>query len=72
LQNSNAKNGIYGGNVEIIAISGIYKVFVSVYFASEGQITEPPTVMVQSVAITTISLLFVLQENFKLLKLRPF
>jgi hypothetical protein len=49
---------VYCGNVEIIAISGIYKVFVGVYFASEGQITEPLTVMVQDVAVTKMSLLF--------------
>jgi hypothetical protein len=58
LQNSSGTNGVYGGNVEIIAVTGLYKVFVSVYFASEGQITEPPTFIGQVVAVTKISLLF--------------
>jgi hypothetical protein len=35
------ENGMYGGGVEITAIIAIYKVSVSVYFPSEGQITPP-------------------------------
>lgn len=45
---------VYGGNVEIIPIRGVYKVFARLYFASEGQIIEPPSVTVQGVAVTTI------------------
>jgi hypothetical protein len=43
------KNGLYGGNVEIIAISVIHKVSVNVYFASEGQTTRTATVIVAQV-----------------------
>jgi hypothetical protein len=35
------RNGLFGGNVEVIAISVIYKVPVNVYIASGGQITQP-------------------------------
>jgi hypothetical protein len=38
------KNGMYGGNVEIIAISEIHKFFISVYFISEDQTTQLLTV----------------------------
>lgn len=44
---------IQAGRMECMGLCGIYKVFVSVYFASEGQ-----TVMVQGVTITKMSLLF--------------
>jgi hypothetical protein len=37
---------MYDGNVEIIAVSEIYEVSVSVYFGSEGHITRPSTVTV--------------------------
>jgi hypothetical protein len=37
-------NEVYGVNVEIITITEICEVFVSVYFVHEGQITQPPTV----------------------------
>jgi hypothetical protein len=40
------KNGVYGGNVEIITISGIYEVFVSICFVPESQITEEQTVLI--------------------------
>jgi hypothetical protein len=33
------QNGVYGGNVKIIAINEIYEVYVSIYFVSEDQIT---------------------------------
>jgi hypothetical protein len=39
----------YGENVEIISISVIYEVSANVYFASEGQITQPPPVIVGQV-----------------------
>jgi hypothetical protein len=32
--------------VEIVTISEIYKVFVSVYFVSEGHISQAPTIIV--------------------------
>jgi hypothetical protein len=44
-------NEVYGGNVEIIAITEICTVSVSVYFVYEGEITQPPTVTVGQVAI---------------------
>jgi hypothetical protein len=43
------RNGLYGENVKIIIISVIYKVSVNVHFASEGQITQPPPVIVGQV-----------------------
>jgi hypothetical protein len=40
------ETGVYVANVEIIAISKIYKVFVIVYLVTEGQVTQPPAVSV--------------------------
>jgi hypothetical protein len=42
-------NEVCGANVEIIAITDIYGVSVSVYFVSGGEITHPPTVTVGQV-----------------------
>jgi hypothetical protein len=38
------KAGVYEGNVEIIALSEICKIYVSVYSVSNGQINQPLTV----------------------------
>lgn len=38
-------NGVYGGNVKIISINDIYEVSLIVYFLSQGQITQAPTVV---------------------------
>jgi hypothetical protein len=35
--------GDYSGSEEIVAISETFKLSVSIYFVSEGQITQPPT-----------------------------
>jgi hypothetical protein len=43
------KNGVYGGNVEIIATSDIFKVSASIYFVSQGKISQPFTVIVGQV-----------------------
>jgi hypothetical protein len=43
---------VCGSNVEIIAISAICELPVSVYFESEGQITHPPTVIVRQKVVT--------------------
>lgn len=40
------KNGVCGGNVEIITIITISNVYVSIYFVPEIQITEAPTVII--------------------------
>jgi hypothetical protein len=40
------KYGVYGGNVEITAISEIYKMSVNIYFVYARQITQPSTVAV--------------------------
>jgi hypothetical protein len=37
------RNGVYGDNVEVIAISEVFKVGVIVYFVSEGQVPSPLT-----------------------------
>jgi hypothetical protein len=42
-------NGLYGGNVEIIAIIGICSLSVSVYFVTEGQTIQPLTVTIDRV-----------------------
>jgi hypothetical protein len=34
------RNGVYGGNVEIITITGIYKMSLSVQYISGGQMTS--------------------------------
>jgi hypothetical protein len=34
------KNGMYGGNVEMIAITEIHRLFISVYFISEDQTNQ--------------------------------
>jgi hypothetical protein len=39
-------NGEYCGNAEIVAVCEIRKVSVGIYFVSEGQVTQPPTVVV--------------------------
>jgi hypothetical protein len=53
------RNGVYGGNVEIIAISEICKVSVTVCFVSYGQISQKLTVIVgQVVNERNLSLLF--------------
>jgi hypothetical protein len=36
---------VCGGNLEITAINEIHEMSPSVYFVSEGQVTEPPTVI---------------------------
>jgi hypothetical protein len=38
------ENGVYGGNVEIIAIIEIYNLSVSVNFVTESQMIQPLTV----------------------------
>jgi hypothetical protein len=43
------ENGLYGGNVEIIAIIEIYKLSIGVYFVTESQIIKPLTVTFNSV-----------------------
>jgi hypothetical protein len=40
---------VCGGNFEVIGISAIYNMSVSIYFVSEGQINQPPTVIVGKV-----------------------
>jgi hypothetical protein len=45
LQNVNGKEGVYGGNLKIVTICRIYKVPVSNYSVSEGQIAQPQTVI---------------------------
>jgi hypothetical protein len=35
------KNGVYGGKMEIAAVTGIYNVSVSICSVSEGQFTQP-------------------------------
>jgi hypothetical protein len=37
---------MYGGNVKVMVIWEIYKLFASVYFVSECQVTQPLTVVV--------------------------
>jgi hypothetical protein len=32
---------MFGRNIELIAISHVYKLYVSIYFVSECQVTEP-------------------------------
>jgi hypothetical protein len=36
-------NGVYGGNVQVTAISENYNLLISAYFVPGGQITETPT-----------------------------
>jgi hypothetical protein len=43
------ENGLYGGNVEIIAIIEICNMSVSVYFVTECQIIQPLAVRVDRV-----------------------
>lgn len=45
----NGKDGVYGCKVRINVVSEIYKVPVTIYFVSEGQISEPPIVIVDQV-----------------------
>jgi hypothetical protein len=42
---------VYGGNVDITAISEIYKMSVNIYFVSERQITQPSTVAICQLVI---------------------
>jgi hypothetical protein len=42
------RNGAYGDNVTVIAISEVYKVGVIVYFLSEGQVPPPLTCCTRS------------------------
>jgi hypothetical protein len=52
-------NGLYDDNVKATVISKYYKVSISVYFASEGQMTQPLAVTVgQIVTERNLSLLF--------------
>jgi hypothetical protein len=37
------EHGVYGDSVKVTAINEIHKAFVSVYFVSEGHMTQPPT-----------------------------
>jgi hypothetical protein len=37
------RNGVYGGSVNITAVSEICKASAKVYFVYEGQIRQPPT-----------------------------
>jgi hypothetical protein len=57
-----ALNGACGGNVDKAAITGSYKVSVSVYFASEGQITPPQTIII-SQAVTDRNVCLFLEVN---------
>jgi hypothetical protein len=40
---------LYDSDVKITAIGEIYKIFISVYFVSERQITQPLTVITEEV-----------------------
>jgi hypothetical protein len=42
---------VYGGNMEITAITGIYNVSVSIRFVSEDQFTQPSADVVREVVI---------------------
>jgi hypothetical protein len=44
---------LYGGDAKITAIREIYEIFISVYFVSERQITQPLTVITEK-AVTEI------------------
>jgi hypothetical protein len=41
---------VYGGNVEIIAVTETYKVVVSIYFLSEREVSDPLTAVIHEVA----------------------
>jgi hypothetical protein len=45
------ENGMQGGNIEVMAISEIYEVSISVYFVSEMQITQSLAVIVDQVIV---------------------
>jgi hypothetical protein len=45
----NGESGVYDGNVEMVTVSEICDVCQYIYFVSEVQITQPPTVMVGQV-----------------------
>jgi hypothetical protein len=57
LQNVYGESGWYDGNVEIVAVAEIYEVCVSIYVASEGNMTQPPSAVVGQV-VKEMSLLF--------------
>jgi hypothetical protein len=59
LQNTHGRTGVYDGNVEIMAIAKIDEASLSIYFVSEGQITQSLTVRAgQVVSERNSSLLF--------------
>jgi hypothetical protein len=39
------RSGVYGGNGETVVFSEVYEVSISVSFAYEHQISQPPTVI---------------------------
>jgi hypothetical protein len=54
------KNRVHGSNVDIIAVTEIYKASVSIYFAPDSHVTQPLFVIVGQV-VTEIIISLVVQ-----------